>query len=153
MTSPSPPERSESTTPGSGGLTPFGFAALLATAAATAAIATAWCSDRPGWPQSVGFAVAICLPGSLLAWAVARMPSADPARAVAASLAAILLRLVPPLVGLAWLSTEPRTTSTSERGGLLVVFYLALLATDIVLHMMGNRLRSRRPSRRPAAPD
>lgn len=153
MTSPSPREHSESTTPGSGGLTLFGFAALLAVAAATATIATAWCSDRPGWPQAVGFAAAVCLPGSLLAWAVARMPSADPARAVAASLAAILLRLVPPLVGLAWLSTGPRTTSTAERGGLLVVFYLALLATDIVLHMMGIRSGSRRPRRPPAAPD
>jgi len=130
-------------------LTAFGFAALLAAAAATATIALAGGRDRPGRPQDVAFAAAVCLPGSLAAWAVARMPTTLPARAVAASLGATVLRIIPPLAGLAWLSLDPRGSLTRERGGLLVVFYLVLLATDILLHMMGS-LASHRP---PATPD
>ena len=127
----------------------LGVAALVSTAAAVAMIALAIGAGRPGWPRAVAFAAATCLPGSLAAWIVARLPTPIPARAVAASLAAIALRIIPPLVGLAWLSSGGQGSFPAEIGGLLVVFYLALLATDLLLHMMA----SGRSHRRPKPPD
>ena len=47
-----------------------------------------------------------------------------------------------PLVLLGWLSVDPPTSPEAQRlreagaRGLLVVFYLTLLATDILLHIM-----------------
>jgi hypothetical protein len=142
-TGPSPPN------PTGSRLTLVGIAALLVTAATIAGGGLALGEGRAGRPQAVAFAAAVCLPGAVAAWIVARLPIAIPARAVAASLAATVLRIVPPLAGLAWLSAGPRDAITADRGGLLVVFYLALLATDILLHMMGSR-GLRRP---PTSPD
>lgn len=127
--------------------TAIGVAALLATAATVAAAALACGGGRPDWPRSVAWVAVVCLPGSLAAWIVSRRPPTGPAGAVASSLAAIVLRLIPPLAGLAWLSSGRQTADSKAVGGVLVVFYLSLLAVDILLHMMGN---SRRDG--PAAP-
>jgi hypothetical protein len=45
------------------------------------------------------------------------------------------------LAGLAWLSSGEQTTDFRATGGVLVIFYLSLLAVDILLHMMGNSRR------------
>lgn len=126
--------------------TAVGTAVLLATAATVAAAAVAWGGGRAGWPQSVGWAAAICLPGALAAWIVARRQAGGPAGAVASSLGAILLRIIPPLVALGWISAGRRTADSSAAGGLLVVFYLSLLAIDILLHMMGASRRRGLPT-------
>ena len=123
----------------------LGVGALVSTAATVAAIALAIGAGPAGLSVAVAFAAAICLPGSLAAWIVARVPTPIPARAVAASLAAMALRIIPPLVGLAWLSSGGQGSFPTGIGGLLVVFYLALLATDLLLHIMASGRSHRRP--------
>ena len=117
-------------------LTMLGVAVLLGTAAGVAAAALAVGPDRPGWRSAIAFAAAACLPGALVAWIVTRLPIAAPAVAVAAPLAAITLRIMPPLVALAWLSAPQNKPVEASAAPILVVFYLALLATDILLHIM-----------------
>ena len=114
----------------------FGVAALLATAAVVGGGALAFGGGRPEWPQAVAYAATICLPGAVIGWIVARLPGLGPATAVAASLAATVLRIIPALAALAWLSTGRSEPVRTETASLLVVFYLALLATDILLHIM-----------------
>ena len=117
-------------------LTMLGVAVLLGTAAGVAAVALAVGPDRPGWRSAIAFAAASCLPGALVAWIVTRLPIAAPAVAVAAPLAAITLRIMPPLIALAWLSAPQNTPVDAGAAPLLVGFYLALLASDILLHIM-----------------
>ena len=117
-------------------LTMLGVAVLLGTAAGVAAAALAIGPDRPGWRSAIAFAAAACLPGALVAWIVTRLPIAAPAVAVATPLAAITLRIMPPLVALAWLSAPQNKPVEAGAAPILVVFYLALLATDILLHIM-----------------
>jgi hypothetical protein len=67
---------------------------------------------------------------------------------LAASLAAIALRTLPPLAALAWLS-GPRQEAAAARAadapapvdpaGILVALYLALMVTDVLLHLMAAR--------------
>ncbi len=120
-------------------LTMLGMAVLLGTAAGVAAVALAVGPDRPGWRSAIAFAAACCLPGALVAWIVTRLPIATPAVAVAAPLAAITLRIMPPLGALAWLSAPQSRPVDAGSAPLLVVFYLALLASDILLHIMVRR--------------
>lgn len=117
-------------------MTLLGVAALLATAAGVAAAALAIGPDRQGWRGAVVFAAASCLPGALVAWIVTRLPIAAPAVAVAVPLAAITLRIMPPLAALAWLSAPQNGPVDAGAAPVLVAFYLALLATDILLHIM-----------------
>lgn len=99
----------------------------------------------------------VCAVSSLGGWIVTRLGAADPALAVSRSLGGMALRLVLPLALLAWLSVGPMASPEAARfrdvgaGGLLVVFYLSLLATDILLHIMwGPRAPGkRRPSGSP----
>jgi hypothetical protein len=103
---------------------------------------------RPGLARAVAFAAAASLPGFLAAWVLTRRAAADPGQALAASLAAITLRTLPPLAALAWLS-GPRQQAAAARAaegpppvdaaGILVALYLALLVTDVLLHMMSGR--------------
>lgn len=114
----------------------LGVAALLATAAGVAAIALAMGPDRPGRSEAVAFAAAICLPGAMAAWLLAQLPAPNPALAVATPLAGIALRIMPPLVALAWLSTRKSGPLDAGAAPILVAMYLAMLATDILLHIV-----------------
>ena len=114
----------------------LGVAALLATAAGVAVIALAMGPERPGRREAVAFAAAICLPGALAAWLLSRLPVSNPALAVATPLAGIALRIMPPLVALAWLSTQKNQPEAPGTAPILVAMYLALLATDILLHIL-----------------
>ena len=116
-----------------------GLAALTLVLAVAAAIALAVGPDRPRWPEAVGFAAAVAWSGAAAAWLAGRLAAADPARAVAAVLASTALRTFPPLVGLAWLGAAGRELRAAGADGLLVVFYLLLLATSIAVTMMGSR--------------
>ncbi len=96
----------------------------------------------PEWNRIVMVIAGVCAASSLGGWFVARLGARDPALAVSGSLGAIALRLVLPLMLLGWLSADPAAVSVAGKlreagaGGLLVVFYLTLLATDILLHIM-----------------
>ncbi|MEN9666835.1 MAG: hypothetical protein RLZZ326_3198 [Planctomycetota bacterium] len=109
----------------------------------------------PAWLRAVAVVAGVCSLSSLGGWFVARLGAGGAALAVSGSLGGIVLRLVLPLLLLGWLSVDPATApgAVSLReagaGGLLVVFYLTLLATDILLHIMWGPKGPLRP--RPGA--
>jgi hypothetical protein len=115
-----------------------GLAVLLTVAALAAGIALVVGPGHPRWPAAVAFALACCLPGAVLGWTLTRLPSPDPARAVAGPLAAVTLRILPPLAALGWLSTGGQGLREAGAAGLLVAFYLTLLATDLLLHVVAR---------------
>jgi hypothetical protein len=121
-----------------------GVAMLLAVQAAAASVALLVGNGRPRWDEAVAVAAGICLVGSIGGWLLARKPARDPALAVAGGLAAAGLRLILPLAALVWLQGRGAGLRDAGAGGLLVAFYLTLLATDILLHIMG-RSRDRAP--------
>jgi hypothetical protein len=114
----------------------LGAVILVVVLAATASMALALGAGRPRWPEAVAFAAAIAAVGGLGGWLAARLPAANPALAVAYGLGATALRIMPPLVGLAWLSDRGTPLREAGAGGLLVGFYLVLLVTGILLHIM-----------------
>lgn len=109
--------------------------------------------------RALALVAAVCSASSLGGWFIARLGAADPALAVSRSLAAVVLRLLLPLALLGWLSADPERFPEAGRmrdagaGGLLVAFYLSLLATDILLHIMWGPKGAGRPprTRRPAS--
>lgn len=109
----------------------------------------------PEWQRAVAIVAGVCGVSSLGGWLVARLGAGGPALAVSGSLGGIALRLLLPLLLLGWLSVDPTTAPQAGRlrqagaGGLLVVFYLTLLATDILLHIMWGPKGPLRP--RPGA--
>jgi hypothetical protein len=107
--------------------------------AAGAALAIAGGGEKPGWGGAVAFAAGVSLIGSVGGWLLARWPTANPASGVAKALGAVTLRMFLPLAALAWLQTEGRELRAAGADRLLLIFYLALLATDILLHIMGGR--------------
>ena len=119
-----------------GRTTLLGCVALLATAGFLTGCGLFFVPDRPGWRGAIAFAAAACLPGALTAWILTHLPQRTAALAVATPLAAITLRIMPPLAALAWLSSR---TNGHDAAPVLVVFYLALLAVDISLHIMTGR--------------
>jgi hypothetical protein len=118
-----------------------GAVILLAVLAVAVAGALATGDATPGRRRAVCFAAGICLVTSLGAWLVGRATPADPARAVGLGMAAVGLRIFPLLVALGWLQVAGGSLRADGAGEWLLVFYLALLATDILLHMMGIRGR------------
>lgn len=114
----------------------LGVATLVVALAAAAGIALACGTGDPRWPRAVAFATFITAVGSLGGWLAARVTPANPAMAVACGLGATVLRTIPPLAGLAWLAGRGAHLREAGAGGLLVGFYLALLATAILLHIM-----------------
>jgi len=112
-------------------------AAVLAVAAA---IAWAAGSNQAGRAAAVGFAAAVCLGGVVGGWVAARRPGATPAARVSAALAVVALRIFPALAALGWLQT-PAGGRLREAGaaGMLVAFYLAVLAVDVILNIMGSQ--------------
>lgn len=120
-------------------LTVAGSAILLAVLAAAVAGALATGDGSPGRRRAIGFAAGICLVTSLGGWLMGRAAPADPARAVGLGMAAIGLRIFPLLVALGWLQAAGHSLRTDGAGEWMLVFYLVLLATDILLHIMGTR--------------
>lgn len=119
--------------------TPVGFAIQAVVLAAAAAVAWALGGDRPGRHEAVGFAVAACLVGLLGGWAAAQWRGGTPAARVSATLAVVGLRLFPALAALGWLQT-PGGSRLREAGAgeMLLAFYLAVLAADVILNIMGT---------------
>jgi hypothetical protein len=121
----------------------IGAAALVAVVVITATAALLAGEPGPGRVAAIRLAAGVCLFGSLSGWIAGRCARQDPALAVAASLAAICLRIFPPLAALAWIRSAGETWRESGAAEWLLIFYLALLATDILLHIIGSRAGGR----------
>ena len=119
------------------------FRGLVIQAAALAvASGIAWTAgaDRPGRAEAVGFASSVCLGGGVAGWAVSKWRGTTPAARVSGALAVVALRIFPALAALGWLQT-PAGSQLREAGagGMLVAFYLAVLAADVILNIIGTR--------------
>lgn len=118
-----------------------------------AAAAIAWASGavRAGGVEALVFAAAICLVGIVGGWMAARWQGRSPAARVAGSLAVVALRIFPALTALGWLQT-PGAAGLREAGAgeLLLAFYLAVLATDVFLNIMGTLPGRPGPGRGPS---
>ena len=97
--------------------------------------------SRPGWPQAVAFAAAVSGVSAVGGWLIARKPSKNPSLAVAGALASSALRIFVPLGALAWLQGPGPPLREAGADGLLVLFYLLLLAIALGLHIMWGSIR------------
>jgi len=138
------------TSPTTGRVTAVGAVLLAAAVTVAVAVSLRWAGDDPLRRQSVMLAASTTAFGSLVGWLVARWGrNRNAGTAVAAGLGATLLRIAPPLAALAWLGGPGRPLRDAGAGGVLVAFYLLLLAVDIVLHIMVPRDRSLRTTPKP----
>jgi hypothetical protein len=115
--------------------TRIGAGVLLGVLTAMVLVALATGDGSPSFHRAVAFTAAVCGAAALTGWLVSRWPCRSPANVVAASLAAVFIRLAAPLAALGWLQRGGETLRAAGADRLLVSFYLALLATDIVLNI------------------
>lgn len=121
-------------------LTAAGCGLILVAQAAAVGLVLAT-GDREG-PRlaAIALAAAITGGGSVAGWLVARLSRQHgPAMAAAGGLAATALRLLPPLAALAWTSAAKPAMAEAGLSGLLVGFYLTMLAVAIFLHLLETR--------------
>lgn len=116
-----------------------GAAVLFLVMAALVAVALIGSAPRPERVLAIGFAAGVCLAGSLAGWFAGRLRPADPALAVGAGLAAVSLRFFPALAAVTWIAAEGGSLRIGGAAEWLLIFYLAVLATDILLHIIGAR--------------
>jgi hypothetical protein len=127
------------------GKTLVGTAILAGVLAACLAVALPAVEQDPLGRQAVALAAATAGIGAIGGWLVGRMGRrGPPGIAVGAALGAILVRIGPPLIVLAWLSSAEGGIRKAGAGGYLVSFYLALLASDLLLNIMGRQKTSQR---------
>ena len=119
--------------------TPVGFAVQAAVLGAVAAAAWAMGGGHGARNHAVVFAAAACLAGLVGGWAAAQWGRGSPATRVSAALAVVGLRMFPALGTLGWLQT-PAGSRLREAGAgeMLLAFYLAVLAADVILNIMGT---------------
>lgn len=124
-----------------------GFGPVAAVIAIAGAAGVAWFMDHatPARRQAIMLAAAVCLAGNVTAALVMLRPATTPSVRVAASLAAIGLRLFPALAALAWLQSSGAKLRAAGGGELLLLFYLAAVAADLVWIIMGERRGGRGP--------
>jgi len=123
-----------------------GGGVLVAVGAAGLATALVLGPPDAAYRGAATVAAGVCLGGSLGAWLLARLgdhvaatpSSGKQGLAVAMGLAAIALRLAPALVMLAWLQGGGAVGVPGGVGRVLLGLYLSLLATDIVLTIIGR---------------
>jgi hypothetical protein len=127
-------------------------AAAASAVALIAAVAVALASgDRgPERIRAVVFAAGTCAAGVVASTVVSLLPATTPSARVAMTLAASGLRLFPALVALGWLQAGGRDLRGAGAGGLLVAFYLVVLAVDVAGTIMEAR-RDGRPAGRTTA--
>ena len=109
---------------------------LLGVLGVISALSLALGRGRPGWPAAVGFAATVVGVSSVGGWILGRLRSHTAAGGVAAALAASAARIALPLAALGWLAAKNPSLGESPEAGLLVVFYLVLLATTLLATML-----------------
>lgn len=119
--------------------TAIGAATLVAVVAGGVTAALAVGDRGPDRVRAILFAGLVCLVAGLGGWFAGRLRPSSPARVVAAALAAVGIRFFPALLAVAWLQSAAGGLAGHGAGEWLLVFYLAVLATDILLHIMGAR--------------
>ena len=125
------------------GWTLFGTAVLAAVLAGAAGLAIVAGGETPRTSEAVAFAATICLAGGVGGWIIARWPTSNPASGVANGLGAITLRIFLPLVAMGWLQAGGGWLREAGADRFVLIFYLAMLVTDILLHIMGDCERRR----------
>lgn len=125
--------------PGGSVWTCLGAAVLVGVLAVAVAVAWRLVGAEPGGPGAIAVAATVCLIGGLGGWLLARWPRRTPAAAVAGGLGAVGVRIMLPLATLAWLQTTGEPLRGAGAATLLLVFYLAMLFTDIALHVAAGR--------------
>lgn len=93
---------------------------------------------HPAWRNAVILAAAVTGVSSVGGWLASRNRTTTPGGGVATALAGTALRILLPLAALGWLTSRGGPLLEAGCAGLIVAFYLALLATTILLHMMGT---------------
>ncbi len=126
----------------------FGTAVLVSVLAGSAGLAIATGGESPRMGDAVAFAATVCLAGGIGGWLVARWPTRNPALGVAKGLGAVTLRIFLPLAALGWLQAGDNWLREAGADRFVLFFYLVLLATDILLHIMGGRERRRIPGKK-----
>lgn len=117
-----------------------GIAGLVATFSGSVAAAALWIGDRPGFLVALCFAMLFTLPSCLAGWLIAQPGGGRAVGSVARPLTAVVVRILPPLAALGLLTTERASPLRAAGAGAMIVgFYLAMLATDILLHIMMGR--------------
>lgn len=94
----------------------------------------------PGRHRAVLVAAGVCLAGTAAAWFVGLRPATTAAGRAALPLAATALRLAPALALLAWLQTHGADLRAVGTGELLLGFYLAGLAADVIRIIIEQRI-------------
>ncbi|MDA1202316.1 MAG: hypothetical protein O3C39_11595 [Planctomycetota bacterium] len=120
--------------------TAAGLAVLLAVLAL--AIGTAWAvgEQSPARWQAIMVAAAAAGSGAAAGWLVTRWSQGrTAATAVAGGLGSTLVRLAPPLAALGWIATSEGSAKEAGAAGLVVIFYVVLLAATLPLIMMDGR--------------
>ena len=125
------------------GWTLFGTAVLAAVLASAAGLAIVAGGETPQTSEAVAFAATICLAGGVGGWIIARWPTSNPASGVAKGLGAITLRIFLPLAAMGWLQTGGGWLREAGADRFVLIFYLAMLATDILLHILRDCERRR----------
>lgn len=120
----------------------IGTVVLLAVLAGAVLVALAAGDGTPSSRRAVAFTAAVCGGGAVGAWLISRWPHRQPAIMVAAGLAAVFFRLAMPLAALAWLQTDGQALQAAGADKMVAGFYLALLATDIVLNILWAEKRA-----------
>jgi len=117
----------------------LGAGVLAGVLAAAVLVAAAWGAGRPLWGLAVGYAAVITGVSSIAGWIMARRATTDPLRHGWAALVVTVVRVFPATASLAWLSAAGGPLREAGAAGLIVAFYLVLLAATIFLHMMWDR--------------
>jgi len=121
---------------GHGRRTLTGVAVLLTVLGGVTILALRFGRDRPGWPSAVGFAATIVGVSSIGGWLLGRLPTRTAAGGVAVALAGTAARIALPLATLGWLAAKNPSPEEGAQAGVLVVFFLGLLATTLLLTMI-----------------
>lgn len=123
--------------PSRGTTTALGAVVLLVVLAVVVGITLAGGGDDPARRRAVAFAASVAGGGALAGWFASRSSRGRAAAtAMAGGLGATLLRLGPMLAALGWITSQGGELKDAGAGGLLVIFYLPLLAADILLTLL-----------------
>ena len=115
-----------------------GAAIFLGVLAGAAGGAVALLGTGPAQLRAVAMAAVVAGVAALAGWFVARWGRGKSAGlAVAGGLGATLVRLFPVLIALGWLVSREEGMGPGRPDLLLVIFYLLMLATDVLLNMIG----------------